>query len=77
MIQLYTGFPELYGGITPDSKEGHNWVEFDPWAHLLVRHATKIARSRVPENGCLWAIFRQDSIAVKIKKAQYGERPSP
>jgi hypothetical protein len=77
-LEVYSGFPELFGGASPESKKGeYNWVEFNWIAELLIQHAEKIARARVPENGCLWAIFRQDSISVKIKKARYGERPNP
>jgi len=76
-LEVYSGFPELFGGITPESKkEEYNWVEFNWLAELLIRHAEKIARVKAPKNGCLWAILRQDSLAIKIKKPRYGERPN-
>jgi hypothetical protein len=77
-LEVYSGFPELFGGTTPESKKGeYNWVEFKWIDELLIHHAEKIARVKVPENGCLWIVFRQDSISLKIKKARYGERPNP
>jgi len=77
-LEVYSGFPELFGGASPESKKReYNWVEFKWIDMLLIHHAEKIARGKVPQNGCLWVIFRQDSIAVKIKKARFGERPSP
>lgn len=77
-MEQYSGFPELFDGTTPESKKGeHNWITFNWIAELLIQHADKIASAKVPENGCLWVVFRQDSIAVKIKKARYGEHPRP